>query len=127
MVNTITDSTSVTAAFAQTIILNGNSVHVLHEGNGSQWWEMIAIYGALKIPLLPSLCQCLAKELRGCYKANELEKEKKEVCVRVDMLFVPWIMNSLIFCLTFNDSWLNLREQVTCVTTYNFYRWNYMW
>lgn len=85
--NTITDSTSVMAAFAQNILLNGNSVHVLHEGHGSQCWEMIAIYGALKIPLLPSLCQCLAKELRTCYRANESEKERKEGRV----LFVQWM------------------------------------
>lgn len=54
MVTGVTSSTSVAAAFAHTILLNGNSVHVLREGNGSQWWEMIAIYRALKIPLLPS-------------------------------------------------------------------------
>ncbi len=37
----VTDSTSVTAAFAHIILLNGHSVHVLREGNGSQWWEMM--------------------------------------------------------------------------------------
>lgn len=77
MVTTITDSTSVTAAFAQTIVVNRNSVHVLHEGNGSQWWEMmIAIYGALKIPLLPSVL--LSEKLRMCYRVNESVKEREE-------------------------------------------------
>lgn len=38
VVTGITDSTSVTATFAHTILVNGHSVHVLSQGNGSQWW-----------------------------------------------------------------------------------------
>lgn len=64
MVTGITDSTSVTAAFGHTILLNRHSVHMLCEGNGSQWWEMMrAIYRALKILLLPSQSESAGQRL----------------------------------------------------------------
>lgn len=83
----------------QTILLNGHSVHVLREGNGSQWWEMmIAIYRALKIPQLPLLCQSLARCWEFVTDWISLKKKGR------GRFLVPGGMNSLISHLTFTDA-----------------------